>query len=199
MGQIVAPIGGLGVHAAHQWLYARKLDQKRILLDIIKPADGLVIITTDAEVATGSLNDIVIVNAAAQRSVANQVKAGMLVYLAAATPPADVGFVNYNATAVAADQTKFRIVHRVEKNGSKIVVWPGYQAPVTKAAGNFLAIRHPGKWWKDISGVVNGFGSGDLQNASNLSGNLTFAPQSAMADAEPEWRLESNAEFVNVF
>ena len=191
VGQIVAPIGGLSVHASHQWLYARKLDQKQILMDIIKPASGLVIITEEGKVAAMG-HDIVIADPAAKRSVANVVKAGMLVYLATAVPPNDVGFINYDVTAVAGDQTKFRIVHRVEKDGSKIVVWPYYHAEIVKAAGNQLAIRHPGKHWADISGVVNGFGSGDLQNASNLSGNLTFAPQSVLADAVPEHRLEKD-------
>ena len=174
VGTIVVPLPVAVQHPTHRFLHDRRRSGKAIQVQVRKVALPKIYLDSAATVATGALGAIEIA-ANVQAGVKNQVREGMIV-AASATPASRV--LDYDATAAAGDQNKFRIVVEVADTGASIKVAPDFQAAISTAVK--LTVRQPGMEWKDIGCQVAQMGDGDFQSASVVAGNLVLRPNSEL-------------------
>ena len=189
VGQITAPIGARTAHPAHQFLEAKKASGEAIQVTIRKYAVGVFELDDSISVAAAAARASVA--AALQPRIKSQLRRGHMVGMGDAFDKAMAGFVNYDKSPAAGNNSMWRLVVDIEGDGSAFTFSPAHTAAIgTANAPEKLIVRMPGLKWEDILVTVNGFGSGDFQNANNVSGNLTLAPSVPLPPGAPEHTVE---------
>lgn len=189
VGQITAPIGARTAHPAHQFLEAKKASGDPIQVTIRKYAVGVFNVDDALHVVAAASSATIA--AAVQARIKAQLRRGHMVGMGDAFDPAAAGFVNWDVASAAGNDDMWRLVVDIEDDGSAFSFSPAHATAIgTANAPEDLVVRMPGLKWEDILVTVNGFGSGDFQNANNVSGNLTLAPSVPLPPGTPEHSVE---------
>ena len=192
VGTVTGAIGARGVHPAHQFLEARANDGKQVQIEIIRLATNVITLSGnvgDAAAAANGVSVITLDQAAAIASAKASILWGHLLQFDDDGSSAVDSVASYLAAAAAANDNAWHIISEISEDGTSIKVAPGYSAALNGAAGTKINVRNPGVRWSDVTCVVNQFDGGDFQGGSNVSGNVTFTPSSAMPNAIVEHRI----------
>ena len=194
-GTLTVPISMKGQHPTHRLLGAKRRSKEPVEVAWRRPAAQVILsLSLDGAkgvtVVTGAL-DVVLatLDTGPRRRLGQLLKEGYLISLTNAAAltvatQAGLGFIDYTATAVAADKTKFRTIDSVDLHAKtrelvSFTVAPAFASVIAQTSSgtsSYISVLSPGLHVLDVEAQVTNFGDGDYQPGAVVTGNLVLAP-----------------------
>ena len=216
VGNISGTIIALNAGIVHRFMEGRAKSGEAIQMSLVRPAvkvESYDIAASGAAVnlVVGTALGRIVVPTSEQSKVKADVREGMIVGIwpdksvttgvspARLEPKNETAVVDYDESAVAANDGHWRAILEVAADGSWIDVGLSFSAAQTVADGKTgqILIRNPGRTFHNLHGTVNQFDRGDAQAGGGISSNLQFVPSAALAVAAVEQRLVGGGTGAN--